>query len=109
MTKEEIGLNFEAETFRIPILSIRQIEIDDLYQICEIVFENMSNKDNSVPEKLTQTPKLVPEKLTRVEKIVLENFAAKMSNFLFAVEFLLRSIYKSGCERLISQVRRYLE
>ncbi len=89
--QEEIILKFDKlQKISIPLCNLEEIEVDEFFQTCRLIFPNKSDLQSVAPNK---------------SDLQLENFGAKIEDFLLVVEYLLKSRVNPSCDKIISQVQ----
>ncbi len=122
--QQEIILNFgKLQKISIPLCNVKEIEVDEFFQTCRLFFPNKSNIQSVTPNKsdlqsvtsnksdlqnVTSNKsdlQSVTSNKSDLQSVTLENFGAKIEDFLMVVEYLLKSRVNPGCDKIISQVQ----
>ncbi len=103
----------KIQKISIPLCNLKEIEVDEFFQTCRLIFPNKSDLQNVTPNKSdlqSVTPnksdlQSVTSNKSDLQSVTLENFGAKIEDFLMVVEYLLKSRVNPGCDKIISQVQ----
>ena len=93
----------KIQKISIPLCNLEEIEVDEFFQTCRLIFRNKSDLQ-SVTSNKSDLQSVTPNK-SDLQSVTLENFGAKIEDFLMVVEYLLKSRVNPGCDKIISQVQ----